>query len=156
MVVQGRAMTRTDNADADREFQKLIKSISRNDVVFYFIAINTDLNPDEIGSRPGQLARSGSGTYSPDLIYNMQQARSRMELIADVTGGKVVFPKKAADVVPLYEEIAREFGTNYGLWYSPSGGGAGDDSRPRRIEVRVKTAGMIVKQNRDSYTPLQR
>jgi len=155
MIVQGRSITRTDNADADKEFQKLLKAISKSDVVFYFVAINTDLNPDEIG-RPGQQVRSGSGTYSPDLIYNMQQARSRMERIADVTGGKVVFPKKPADVAPLYEEIAREFGTNYGLWYSPANTGEFDDSKPRRIEVRVKTPGLTVKLNRDSYTPLQK
>jgi hypothetical protein len=37
----------------------------------------------------------------------MQQARSRMEQIAEVTGGHVAFPTKPAEVAPLYEEIAR-------------------------------------------------
>jgi VWFA-related protein len=153
MVVQGRAMQRVDNAEADKEFQKLLKTISRSEVVFYFVAINTDLNPDEIG-RPGPQVRAGSGTYNPELIYNMQQARSRMELIADVTGGHVAFPTKPADVASLYGEIAREFGTNYGLWYSPMTTGSADNSKERKIKVEVKTAGLTVNQNRYSYTPL--
>jgi Ca-activated chloride channel homolog len=153
MVVQGRRIQRVDNADSDKEFQKVLKAISRSDVVFYFVAINTDLNPDEIG-RLGMQSRAGTGVYNPDLIYNMQQARSRMEQIADVTGGRVSFPKKPADVVGLYEEIAREFGTNYGLWYSPSNSNDSDNARERTIEVRVKTPGLTVKQNRDRYSPL--
>lgn len=155
MVVQGRGMQRVDNADADKEFQKLLKVLARSEVVFYFVAINTDLNPDEIG-RPGPQVRAGSGTYNPELIYNMQQARSRMEQIADVTGGHVAFPRKPADVAVLYEEIAREFGTNYGLWYAPKTTGSADNSKERRIEVRVKTAGLTVKQNRETYTPIAR
>jgi VWFA-related protein len=155
MVVQGRGMQRVDNADVDKEFQKLLKVVARSEVVFYFVAINTDLNPDEIG-RPGAQVRAGSGTYNPELIYNMQQARSRMEQIADVTGGHVAFPKKPADVAVLYEEIAREFGTNYGLWYSPMNASGADNSKERRIEVHVKTAGLIVKQNRETYTPIAR
>jgi len=155
MVVQGRSIQRIDNADADKDFQKVLKAVSKSDVVFYFLAINTDLNPDEIG-RPGQQVRIGSGTYNPEMIYNMQQARSRMEQIAEVTGGRVAFPKKPADVAPLYEDIAREFGTNYGLWYSPMNTADSDGSKPRRIEVRIKTAGLTVKQNRDSYTPIPR
>ena len=153
MVVQGRAMQRIDNAEADKDFQKLLKVLSRSEVVFYFVAINTDLNPDEIG-RPGPQVRAGSGIYNPELIYNMQQARSRMEQIAEVTGGHVAFPTKPADVVPLYEEIAREFGTNYGLWYSPMTAGSADNSKERKIKVEVKIAGLTVSQNRYSYTPL--
>jgi len=153
MVVQGRRIQRIDNADSDKEFQKVLKSISKSDVVFYFVAINTDLNPDEIG-RQGMQSRAGTGIYNPDLIYNMQQARSRMEQIADVTGGRVSFPRRPADVAVLYEEIAREFGTNYGLWYSPTNSNDSDNSRERTITVKVKAPGLTVKQNRDRYSPL--
>jgi len=153
MVVQGRRIQRIDNADNDKEFQKVLKSISKSDVVFYFVAINTDLNPDELG-RQGLQSRAGTGVYNPDLIYNMQQARSRMEQVADVTGGRVSFPKRPADVAVLYEEIAREFGTNYGLWYAPSNSNDSDNSRERIITVKVNTPGLTVKQNRDRYSPL--
>jgi hypothetical protein len=86
----------------------------------------------------------------------MQQARARMEQIAEVTGGHLAFPTKPAEVAPLYEEIAREFGTNYGLWYSPMTTGSADNSKERKIKVEVKTAGLTVSQNRYSYTPLPR
>jgi VWFA-related protein len=153
MVVEGHGIQRISNSEDDKDFKNILKSVSKSDVVFYFVAINTDLNPDEVG-RPGQVVQIGNGTYNPELIYNMQQARSRMEQVAESTGGRVVFPKKPADVAPFYEDIAREFGTNYGLWYSPKNAAVSASSRPREIKVVVGIPGLTVKLNRDSYVPI--
>jgi Ca-activated chloride channel homolog len=155
MVVQGHSIPRIVDAADDKDFQKTLRAVTKTDVVFYFVAVNTDLNPDEV-SYPGQRSRSGNGIYSPDLIYNMQQARSRMKLLADAGGGRVVFPKNPADVAPLYEEIAREFGTAYGLWYSPVKPVDSDSAKLRTIEVRVRVPGVTVKLNRDTYMPLSK
>jgi hypothetical protein len=60
MVVQGRGMQRIDNAEADKEFQKLLKVVS--EAKWCFISWHhTDLNPDEIGL---PQVRAGSGTQS--------------------------------------------------------------------------------------------
>jgi hypothetical protein len=85
MVVQGRSIQRIDNAEADKEFQKVLKTVARSAVVFYFVAIHTDLNPDEIG-RPGPQVRAGSARTIGNSSITWQ-ARSRMEQVADVTGG---------------------------------------------------------------------
>ena len=157
MVVAGRIVRRVGDSADDKDFQRTLNSVSRSDVVFYFLAVNTDLNPDEIGVSPtGGRAGGGNGVYNPELIYNMQQARSRMQQLAAAAGGRVDFPKKPADVAPLYEVIASDFGTNYGLWYSPKRPAESNETKPRKIDVRVKTPGLIVKKSRDSYTPSTR
>jgi len=155
VVVAGHGIQRVADSTKDKEFQKTLTAIKATDVVFYFVAVNTDLNPDPTQRYfgPTGIPNGVTQVYNPNLIYNMQQARARMQLVAEATGGRVVFPKKPADVVPLYEEIASEFGTNYGLWYTPSKSPANNETVDRKIEVKVRVPGAVVKQSRDSYNP---
>jgi VWFA-related protein len=156
IVVAGHAIQRVADSTKDREFQKTLTTIRASEGVFYFVAVNTDLNPDPAPRFFGSTGTSGSSAlvYNPNLIYNMQQARARMQQLAEATGGRVVFPKTPADVVPLYQEIARDFGTNYGIWYTPSRPAGDDETKDRKIEVKVRIAGATVRQSRDSYKPL--
>jgi Ca-activated chloride channel family protein len=119
----------------DKNFQKLLKSVVGSGVGFYFVAVDTDLNPHD---------------YNPDLIYNKQQIRSRIEVLASSSGGRVVYPKKPDEVVKLYEQLAHDLGTSYSLGYAPSN--PGKDGTVRKIEVRVRDRALRVRQSRDSYT----
>jgi hypothetical protein len=119
----------------DKNFQKLLKSVVGSGVGFYFVAVDTDLNPHD---------------FNPDAIYNKQQIRSRIEVIASSSGGKVVYPRQPEEVVKLYEQLARDLGTSYSLGYAPSK--PGKDGTLRKIEVRVRDRALRVKQSRDSYT----
>ena len=115
-----------------RDFQSTLKSVEQSRSPFYFVAINTDRNPAP-GSSPGPRTR----------------ARERMEELAERSGGRVFFPKTLADVTPLYEQIAREFGASYTLAYGstkPAG-----DGTYRRVEVRLKTPGFRISQSRTGY-----
>lgn len=150
MNVGGQRVSRVSNLADDKEFQRVVKDVRKSGVVFYFVAVNSDLNPDP---GFGSANRSRNNGYNPSGIYNMQQFRARMQLIADQSNGRMVFPKRPADVVPLYESIARELGTSYGLSYSPKSAPSANDTRPRKIEVRMRTPGYTVKQNRDTYVP---
>jgi VWFA-related protein len=156
VIVAGHSIQRIVDSAKDKEFQKTLAAVKASDVVFYFVAVNTDLNPDPAQRYFGATGTSGSVTlvYNPNLIYNMQQARSRMQQVAEATGGRVVFPKKPADVVPLYEEIARYFGSDYGLWYTPLKAASDSETKDRIIEVKVAVPGVAVKQSRDSYKPI--
>jgi len=156
VVVAGHAIQRIADSTKDREFQKILTTIKASDAVFYIVAVNTDMNPDPTQRYYGTSGTSDSSNlvYNPNRIYNMQQIRSRMQQLAEVTGGRVVFPKTPADVVPLYQEIARDFGTNYGIWYTPAKPAGEDETKDRKIEVRVRLAGAVVRQNRDSYKPV--
>jgi Ca-activated chloride channel family protein len=129
------------NAEDDSGFQKVLRQVKASDVVLYFVAVNTDLNPAGLtGTR---------GKYNPDDIYDTMQVRARMELLAEVSGGKIVYPKQPGDVVPLFEQIGRELGTSYGLGYPPPG--SGGNGTYRKIEVRVRDKTLQVHQSRVGY-----
>ena len=133
----GGASGRNRYVDAveDREFQKRLKSVASSDVAFYFVAVNTDLNPDD---------------FNPDDIYNKQQLRSRIEALASTSGGRVAFPRKPEEVVKLYEQLAHDLGMSYSLGYTPDN--LKSDGTYRKIEVRVLNPSLRVKQSRDGYT----
>jgi hypothetical protein len=125
---------RNVDADKDREFQKLLQTVGKSDVSCYFVAVNTDLNPDD---------------FNVDEIYNRQQYRSRMELLAARSGGRVVYPKAPDQVVGLYEQLARDLGTSYSLGYVPNGK---SDGTFKKIEVRVADKSLKVRQSREGYS----
>jgi Ca-activated chloride channel family protein len=127
------------DAENDDDFQKIYRAVRISDVVFYFVAINTDLNPD----------RGGSRGYNPLNIYNLQQFRARMELLAEDSGGRVAFPREPEEVIPLFEEIGHELGTSYGLGYTPDN--LKNDGAYRKIEVRIRDKSLQVRQSRTGY-----
>jgi len=122
-----------DSVD-DKDFQRIHRSVAGADVVFYFVAVNTDLNPDE---------------FNTEDIYNKQQLRSRIEVLASASGGRVVFPKKPDEVVKLYEQLAHDLGTSYSLGYVPAN--PARDGTYRKIEVRLRDHSLRVRQSREGY-----
>jgi VWFA-related protein len=141
--IGGKEIRRIEDSRDDPGFQNILKKIRQRDVGFYFIAVNTDMNPTTVDVR---LAPSTE--YTPLAIYNLQQIRSRMQQIAEASGGHVAFPKKPSDVIPLYERIASELGTSYSLSYTPRRAGTG---KYHRIEVRLRREGASVRQSREGY-----
>jgi len=99
------------------------------------VAVNTDLNPDE---------------FNTEEIYNKQQLRSRIEVLASASGGRVVFPKKPDEVVKLYEQLAHDLGTSYSLGYVPTN--VARDGTYRKIEVRLRDRSLRLRQSREGYT----
>jgi Ca-activated chloride channel family protein len=119
----------------DRDFQKVLRAVTGSGVALYFVAVNTDLNPNE---------------FNTEEIYNKQQLRSRMELLASSSGGRVSYPKKPDEVVALYEQLAHDLGTSYSLGYVPAN--IAKDGLFRKIEVRLRDRTLRLKQSRDGYT----
>ena len=122
--------------------------MSHSDVIVYIVAVNTDLNPDVILISWVSLLEpkyDTTGTYNPAKIFNMQQARARMQLIADMTGGRVMFPTSPVELNPLYEEIAYQLSSSYTLWFSPPDI---NDHAVHHIEVRANVSGLQIKQSR--------
>jgi len=123
-----------DSVD-DKDFQKILRAVAGSGVALYFVAVNTDLNPDE---------------FNAEEIYNKQQLRSRMELLASRSGGRVAYPKKPVEVVKLYEQLAHDLGTSYSLGYVPAN--MAKDGTFRKIEVRLRDRTLRVKQSREGYS----
>jgi len=134
MVVNGNKVRRVVPPSEDRDFQRVLKRVRESGATFYFVAVDTDRNPGKEYAGP-----------LPDL----QQIRARMELLADSSGGRIVFPKETSDVVPLFLQIGRELGTAYSLAYTPS---HPKDGNYHSIEVRVRGESYQVQQSRKGYT----
>jgi len=133
-------MNRHVDADDDPGFQRVLRAVKASDVVLYFVAVNTDLNPAGV---PG-----GNERYNPDDLYDMLQVRSRMEQLAEASGGRLSYPREPSDVVPLFEQIGRQLGTSYGLGYEPPNPKSGTY---RKVEVRVRDKSLHVQQSRVGY-----
>ena len=142
--------------ETDRHFQGVVQNIRKHGVPLYFIAINTDRNrfpmtnliaggDIEYNAVEGLMGKAGAENY-------LAGVRKRMERLAEVTGGRILFPRKLEEVAPLYELIARELDLSYTLGYAPVN--ATPDGKPRRIEVKVVSRDFVrVNQSRNSYTP---
>jgi VWFA-related protein len=142
--VGGVTLSRFVDPGEDAGFLGVRRTIEGSDTVFYFIAVNTDVSPgnvDAAGLFPGTQ-------FTPLSLYNLQQVRSRMEQIALVSGGRVVYSQRNSDTGLLFEQIVRELGTSYSLGFTPT---ARLDGNYHRIEVRVRGGGMQVRQSRDGY-----
>lgn len=134
VVVNGTRVLRVIPPKDDREFQRVASRVREAGSPFYFIAVDTDLNPGPSYAGP-----------VPDL----QQIRARLEQLADESGGQIVFPKTAKDVAPLFLQIARELGTSYSLAYTPP---HARDGGYHSIVVRVRGVSYQVHQSRKGYT----
>jgi Ca-activated chloride channel family protein len=135
MSVGGRGISRPVDTISDPTFQRVLQAVRASRASFYFVAIDTDLNP-----------RAGTPV---NMIYTLQQVRARMEQVADASGGQVAFPKTDQDVIPMYEQIARGLETSYSLSYVSSN--TNKDGRSRTIEVRLSDTTLRVRQSRTNY-----
>jgi Ca-activated chloride channel family protein len=123
--------------EADSDFQKMLKIVAEAHVPIYFVAVNTDKNPD------------------PNEEFNQfkQQlrvaSRERMEVVANRSNGSIHFPQKTEEVGALYEEILRTLGYGYSIGFAPAH--TAHDGSFHRIEVRTRDRNLRVNQLRDGY-----
>jgi len=142
--VGGVSLSRFVDPAKDPAFMAVRQAVERSEATFYFIAVNTDFAPSNVDAPslfPGTQ-------YTPLAVYNLQQVRSRMEQIALVSGGRIVFSQRISDTGALFDRIIHELGTSYNLGFTPA---ARPDGSYHRIEVRVRDGGMRVRQSRDGF-----
>jgi VWFA-related protein len=134
--VNGLKVRRVVPPEDDREFQKILKTARASGAQFYFVAVDTDLNPGPEYGGPQD---------------DLKQIRARMELLASSTGGRIVFPEMPGDTVDLFRDIRQDLGIAYSLDFAPT---KSKDGAPRKIEIRVRGEDHYqVHQSRDSYIP---
>jgi Ca-activated chloride channel homolog len=134
----------------ERPFQSAMKAARAERVPTYFIAFNTDRNLEPNTSGADEYRNLRVIYPNSDLPDRYLAAvRLRMEQLADASGGRILYPAKLQDIVPLYQQIGRELGTSYSLGYVSSN--AARDGSLRRIEVRMRREGLRVTQSRTDY-----
>jgi VWFA-related protein len=144
------ARSRMLSSEEDRLFQRTLRLAGSQRIPIYFVAMNTDLNfePNLSGGdeyRNLQVLFPKSSTASDYL----NGVRSRMQQLSERSGGRMLYPRKLDDIVPLYEGIGRELGTSYSLGYTPADGRA--DGSLRRIEIRTADPALRLTQSRTAY-----
>jgi len=123
--------------EADSDFQKMLQLIEQNKTPIYFVAVNTDQNPDP---------------REPPNDFDLKQrmaARLRMQAVAEHSNGALHIPAQIGDVGSLYERIGKELGYSYSLSFAP--GRATHDGSYHRIEVRVRDKSLTVTASREGY-----
>ena len=134
----------------DRPYQNALKAARSQGIPAYFVAFNTDKNfePNLIG---GDEYRSLRLIFPNSTVADryLSGVRTRMEQLAEVSGGRVLYPERLEDIVPLYQQIGRELGTSYTLGYVSSNPAV--DGSFRRIEARARDGNLRLTQSRNGY-----
>lgn len=138
------------DVSTDRSFQKVFRAVKEQRVPVYFVALNTDRN-FEPNPNGGDEFRNLQIIFpnSPIPHQFLHQVRTRMEQLADISGGRILFPERMEDVIQLYERIGQELGVSYSLGYVPSN--PAPNGAYRRIEVETRNAGLRLTQSRAGY-----
>jgi Ca-activated chloride channel family protein len=149
----GKVLTLAEDAD----FQESVRNLRKRGVPLYIIALDTDPRylafdyeyaylkndyPRTDAYRNGLRSR----TIAEDFLSGI---RLRLERFAEVTGGRILYPRTLNEVAQLYEQVSRELGYTYTLGYSLKN--TKDDGKFHRIDVRVRDESLKVIQSRDGY-----
>jgi len=146
LVRQTMATSLPKSAQNDPVFQHTVAVLRSARIPVYFVALNTDRNPSDLGDDYYLLDIRFPTTGAAKTFIT--ETRKRMEMLAEVSGGRVFFPKRVQEIVPVYDQISRDMSTAYSLGYISS---HGSDARSHTIEVRVRPNGAKVRQSRESY-----
>jgi Ca-activated chloride channel family protein len=112
-------------AEESREALTMFQSVG---IPIYFVGVGTDVNP------------------TPGISGNPLDVRRGMERLAEVSGGRAVFPKRVEDVVSAYDQIGRDLRTSYSIGYAPP---TAADGKRHRITVRLRSSGFQLRQSRE-------
>jgi VWFA-related protein len=133
----------------DRRYQRVLKIARNQHIPIYIIAFNTDRNLESniLGADEYQRLKIIFPQSSVPERY-LTGVRTRMEELAEVSAGRILYPKQIEEIVPLYQQIEREIGTSYTIGYVSSNN---KSSSFRQIEVRVKDGSLHATQSRAGY-----
>lgn len=121
----------------DSEFQKMLRTVTQSGAHVYFVAVNTDENPDP------------DATSNAFDTMQHKAARLRMSIVANRANGVLHLPKALQDVGQLYEQIGRELGHAYTIGFTPKTT-VRDGSR-HSIQVRTRDKTLRATALRDEY-----
>jgi VWFA-related protein len=139
-------LTRLAQHDGARQLREVIAQASRNNVTVYPIA-SAGLTATDTGPLEVIRSASGDGDRTPVGIRDLAQQSERvttLRTLAEGTDGFAVVSSN--DLGAGLRRVASDMSAYYLLTYASTN--PGRDGRYRRIEVRVKTAGIDVRARR--------
>src|SRR5215467_12456405 len=141
---------RLPGLEEDQRYQRVLKLARTQHIPVYVIAFNTDRNLESSTLGADEYERLQIiFPRSPIPEQYLEGVRTRMEQLADVSAGRILYPKTIEEIVPLYQQIGREIATSYTIGYVSSN--AEKNGSSRQIEVRTKDGSLPVTQSRNGY-----
>ena len=122
---------------ADSAYQKALRSVRESRIPFFFVAVWPNLD-DKL---PQDLLENA--------LSDQRQIHSRLEQLAEASGGKVTYAKEGKDVIAMFEQIARKLSATYSLGYVPPY--EVSDGKRHKIEVQLRSGNYLVQQSRKEY-----
>jgi VWFA-related protein len=99
---------------------------------------------------PPTIPPTGGGCGAPTL--NMfSSGRGYLNELAEYSGGRVFDAQQLQDLGPAFEEIAKELSSQYSIGYYSKN--LKRDGKFRRVEVKIKKAGLVARTKKGYYTP---
>jgi Ca-activated chloride channel family protein len=141
---------RLPEPEEDHRYQRVLKLARNQHIPIYVIAFNTDRNLESniLGADEYQRLQIIFPHSSVPERY-LVGVRARMEELAEVSAGRILFPREIEEIVPLYQQIGRDIGTSYTIGYVSSN--IQKNPSFRRVEVRTKNGSFHVTQSRNGY-----
>jgi VWFA-related protein len=131
----------------DPVFQDLLDTARREHVPIYIVALDTDRNLTTGTSRTDEFMQLPEALRQDYLVAT----RTGLERLAQISGGRILFPKTMDDVVPLYQQIGEEIGSAYSFGYVSN---VPPENRIyREIKVSTRDRSLHVVQSRKGYVP---
>jgi VWFA-related protein len=124
----------------EREFQQMVRLARQERVPIYVVNISNS------GNEVAELRRYYSDEAAARYLDGVE---ARLEHLAESSGGRVVFPKKFEDIIPLYAQISRELGSAYSIGYESNVPASFQGFR--EIKVRTSDPRLHVVQSRAGY-----
>jgi len=146
LMLRNRLLERQD----DRLYQRMLKTARNQRIPVYIIAFNTDKNLEITSLGADEYRRLQTVFPNSSLPEQyLRGVRIRMEELAEVSAGRILYPKTLEDIVPLYQQIGHEVGNSYTFGYVSSK--PEKDGSFRRIELRTSEPHLGLTQSRNGY-----
>jgi VWFA-related protein len=94
---------------------------------------------------------SGGGGCGALSLNMFKTGRGYLNELADYSGGRVFNAQQLQDLGPAFEEIAKELSSQYSIGYYSKN--QKRDGKFRRVEVKVKKAGLVARTKKGYYAP---
>jgi len=117
----------------NEDFRKTSEVVRSSSVRFYFLSVITN-HPPDFGGRPVSGLFPGAAAAVTDYDVKVQR---RMERIAELSNGHVMYGKSAADAIAEYGRLYGDLmlGSMYTIEFSRGGS---SEELPENIQVRLK------------------
>src|SRR5262249_22787403 len=89
-------------------FKQMLDLAKKERIPIYVVAISNSSN--EVERLKHRFSNAEAESY-------LEAVQMRLEAIAEASGGRVLFPKRLQDIIPLYTQISHELGSAYSIGY---------------------------------------